>query len=91
MIQPATGMFFGTAVFVNPDRAAYVLPDEVIPGVPWPPGFKEEINTWALGFFSTWNLLRDGEVVSTPAGLYMNPRTYASVQRAVNERTCKEY
>ena len=47
-------------VIESPDRPKYELPAEVIPGVPWPPGFRDEINRWALGFFGTWNVVPTG-------------------------------
>lgn len=31
----------------------YVLPAEVIPGVPWPLGFRDEINKWSVEFFGS--------------------------------------
>lgn len=54
----------GINVIVVPDQARYQLPAEVMPGVPWPPGFREEVNAWARGFFRPVNLLRDGEVTA---------------------------
>lgn len=52
--------FFGLKVVQAPMIAKYTLPAEVIPGVPWPPGFREEINAWSRQFL--------GETCMLPAG-----------------------
>lgn len=72
----------GTPVHIIQD-AKRELPAEVIPGVPWPPGFKEEIDAWMAGFFKPQNIIADGEVWKTPAGLHMNPRTYDRVVKTL--------
>jgi len=47
--------FCGLNVIESPDRPRYTLPEEIIPGVPWPPGFRDEINRWSVGFLGTVN------------------------------------
>jgi hypothetical protein len=47
-------------IITHPDVPRYVLPEEVIPGVPWPPGFREEINTWSREFLGTTNFVPSG-------------------------------
>ena len=47
-------------VFESLDQPRYTLPDEVIPGVPWPPGFRDEINRWSREFLGTTNLVPHG-------------------------------
>lgn len=54
---------FGLRVQVSADHPRYVLPPEVIPGVPWPPGFRDEINSWSKSYLGTWNLLSKGQVI----------------------------
>jgi hypothetical protein len=54
------GMFGGIKVIESPDRPRYVLPAEIIPGVPWPPGFRDEINAWSLAFLGAYNLVPRG-------------------------------
>jgi hypothetical protein len=54
------GMFGDIKVIESPDRPRYVLPTEIIPGVPWPPGFRDEINAWSLAFLGTTNMLPRG-------------------------------
>lgn len=51
---------FGINVIESPDRPRYTLPAEVIQGVPWPPGFREEINRWSVEFLGTVNYLPRG-------------------------------
>ena len=50
----------GMEVIAHPDVPRYVLPEEVIPGVPWPPGFREEINKWSREFLGTTNVVPYG-------------------------------
>jgi len=74
---------YGLRVYVSPDRQKHKLPDEVIPGVvPWPAGFKEEMDAWLLSFFGTTNTVKDGEVLTTPGSVHMNPRTFEKLKAA---------
>ena len=59
LFQPNT--IFGMKVVISPNRPRYVLPEEIIPGVPWKPGFRDEINKWSLEFLGTTNVLPKGE------------------------------
>lgn len=54
------GVFGGIHIVESPDRPRYTLPEEVIPGVPWPPGFRDKINRWSVDFLGTTNLLPRG-------------------------------
>ena len=54
---------FGMQVVLSPDVPRYTLPAEVIPGVPWPPGFREEVNAWAFWYLGTTNTLPLGTVL----------------------------
>lgn len=61
---------FGMKVIESPDVPRYTLPEEIIPGVPWPPGFRAEINAWSKEFLGTTNAL--------PRGMaYLIGNTYA--------------
>ena len=53
-------MLYGLRITVEPDTYR-TLPAEVCPGVPWPPGFKAEIDAWMKGFFLPRNLIKDGD------------------------------
>lgn len=81
MARPgAVACLGGLMIFIQPDRPNYVLPAEVCPGVPWPPGFREDINAWSRDFLGTWNLLRDGEAMTLHGeAVHMNPRTYVAL------------
>ena len=74
----------GLNIIVSPDHPKYELPREVIPGVPWPPGFREDINAWSLGFLGTRNLLKNGEVLAAQGAFYLNPRTYAQLRKQLS-------
>lgn len=78
----------GLRINVVPD-AVRQLPAEVMPGVPWPPGFKEEIDAWMRSFFTPRNMLPDGQVWQDRVHnvCHMNPRTWASVKRATMAQT----
>lgn len=68
------GMLAGFRVIECPDRPRYVLPPEVIPGVPWPPGFRDDINAWSLSFLGTWNQIpRDTAYLIAGNVLYARP------------------
>jgi hypothetical protein len=77
----------GLPIIVSPDRPKYVLPEWLVPGlVPWPPGFRAEINAWSTDFLGTWNMVPDGKVVSGMAfghAMVMSPRTYAALRQEV--------
>jgi hypothetical protein len=74
---------YGLDVHVSQDRQKRKLPDEVIPGVvPWPPGFKEEMDAWMLSFFGVTNLVKDGDVIRMGRAIYMNPRTVERLKAA---------
>lgn len=51
---------FGMDVIASPDVPRYTLPEEVIPGVPWPPGFRESINRWSVAYLGTTNAIPRG-------------------------------
>lgn len=51
------GMFAGMKVVESPDLPRYTLPEEIMPGVPWPPGFRDEINRWSRSFLGTTNVV----------------------------------
>ena len=51
---------FGMNVIESPDVPRYTLPEELIPGVPWPPGFRDEINRWSREFLGTTNFIPRG-------------------------------
>lgn len=78
--------FFGAPIYVVEDKARYVLPLELLPGVPWPPGFRDEFNGWSLAFLGVFNPLCDGEVWSQGNGrrYSMNPRTWAKFKAHVD-------
>ena len=79
-------MLYGLRITVEPDTYR-TLPAEVCPGVPWPPGFKAEIDAWMKGFFLPRNLIKDGDVRKMPNALHMNPRTFDNLKRATHQPT----
>lgn len=50
----------GMRVIESRDQPRYVLPEELMPGVPWPPGFRDSINAWSREFLGTTNLVPRG-------------------------------
>lgn len=69
-------------VVESPDRPRYTLPAEVIPGVPWPPGFREEFNHWSVGFLGTTNVVPNGMAYVLAGGsmLVMRPQDIVKLQ-----------
>jgi hypothetical protein len=78
---------YGMSIQVSPDVPKYELPEELLPGVPWPESFREYINEWSRDFIGTTNLLRDGEVLKTMNALHVNPRTYTQMRDHFKEST----
>ena len=54
------GRLMGVDIVTPPDVPRYTLPAEVMPGVPWPPGFRDELNQWSRSFLGTTNVLPRG-------------------------------
>lgn len=54
------GSLFGMDVITPPDVPRYTLPAEVMPGVPWPPGFRDDVNRWSQSFLGTTNVVPRG-------------------------------
>lgn len=59
---PPQQNLLGLRIIESPDVPRYTLPEEVIPGVPWPPGFRDEINAWSRSFLGTTNRVPRGAV-----------------------------
>ena len=55
------GTFADLRIVESPDIPRYALPSEVMPGVPWPPGFRDEINRWSRAFIGTTNAVPRGQ------------------------------
>lgn len=73
---------FGMNVVESPEIPRYTLPEELIPGVPWPPGFRDETNRWALRVCGTTNMVPRGTAYMIGSSFsVMNPR---DVVRIVN-------
>lgn len=71
----------GINIIVAPDKPRYTLPAEVLPGIPWPAGFKENIDSWASKFFKPVPTIPDNEVYFIGSkNMTMNPRTYNAVK-----------
>ncbi len=81
----------GLAVFISPDLPRRTLPDEVMPGIPWPDGFKAKMDAWMLDFFGTTNLIEDNAALksrnpfSGQGTIHVNPRTYARLVEATKK------
>ena len=80
---------FGWPIHISYDKNKYTLPEEVIPGVTWPAGFRDEINNWSRDFIGTWNLVKDSEVMQVGSGynryFLMTPRTYDALKNKIDK------
>ena len=66
----------------------YELPKEIIPGVPWPPGFREEINAWSKEFLGQTCLVPTGiAYVINGDTVIVHPEDYKRAIKIVNLRT----
>lgn len=54
------GRLMGLDIVTSPDVPRYTLPAELMPGVPWPPGFRDDLNRWSRSFLGTTNVLPRG-------------------------------
>ncbi len=76
---PRPQKILGMDVIVVNDTPKYVLPEEVLPGVPWPPGFRDEFNAWSKGFLGATNVLSDWQAYHFP-----NSRNLVLTETAFN-------
>lgn len=78
---------YGQKIYLSQDIPRMTLMPEIIPGVVgWPPGFKEEIDAWMLGFFGSTNIIDDGQVLQSGQALHMNQRTYRQLMAATQAK-----
>jgi hypothetical protein len=75
-------MLYGMKVVVARSTPRYTLPAEVMPGVPWPEGFREETNAWARRVCGETCIVPDDMAILQPAinAIYISPRTYERVR-----------
>jgi len=79
-------MWSGYRVVVSEDSPKYTLPEELIPGVPWPPGFRDEINTWSKSFLGYHNNLKPGQsYVIEDHTIVVHPTVYKTLRKFTNE------
>lgn len=52
---------YGMDIVESREMPRYTLPEEVMPGVPWPAGFRDEINRWSREFLGTTNIVPRGQ------------------------------
>lgn len=72
--------FCGFNLQVSPDKPRYTLPAELLPGVPWPPGFREEFNQWSVQFLGTTNVLPRGVAyVLNGRTVLLRPEDFAKI------------
>ena len=71
----------GMKIIEAPTCPKYELPPEVIPGVPWPKGFREEINKWSLEFFGVTSIIPEGTayIMSGNNIAIMNPKDFVKI------------
>lgn len=71
-------MHAGMRIIEAPVIPRYQLPAELIPGVPWDPAFRAEINAWAKDFLGGGCLVPDDQAYIIGRDTVMvSPRTYA--------------
>jgi len=80
MLSNRAQSLFGMKVIIAPQHPKYALPQEVIPGVPWPAGFRDEINSWSKQFLGTWCTLKRGEVFVMGNTFQVHPADYEKLK-----------
>jgi len=83
-------MLHGLAVRALPVTPRYVLPDEVMPGVPWPDGFKRSTDAWARVYCGTHCLIEPGVMLATKDVVYLHPETYIELRKQMQHLTMYE-
>jgi len=74
-------MLYGMRVVVAPSTPRYTLPAEVMPGVPWPDGFREETNAWARRVCGETCMVPDDKMMVLGNNtVYISPRMYERVR-----------
>jgi hypothetical protein len=71
---------YGLTAQISPDRPRYTLSAEVLPGVPWPKGFRQEINNWSVNFLGTWNVVGDDKAYRLGNVVVVSPRLYEKLR-----------
>lgn len=73
----------GMDVIESKDHPRYTLPEELIPGVPWPPGFRDEINRWSRSFLGTTNVVPKGMAYVFGHKIVMRPEDVVRISNLV--------
>lgn len=73
----------GMKVQVAPTRYRYQLPREIMPGLPWPDDFREDINRWARQACGSLCIVPDGQVLFSGDTIIVNERTLVSLKSAL--------
>ena len=78
----------GLKVIVSPDKPKMVLAPDVMVS----DSVRSEVNVWMLSFFGFDNILEDGVVMHVEhlKVVYVNPRTYAALQRELAKHSALE-
>ena len=80
----------GIPVVVSTSQPKYILPDEVIPGVPWPEGFKRSIDAWSRNYLGTYEIVADNVILmGRPERgsevIYMNQKTFNKLKHHLSK------
>jgi hypothetical protein len=79
-----SSMFGGMQIIESPDLNRYTLPEEILPGVPWPPGFRDDLNRWSRSFLGTTNALPRGTTyVLNNRAIVMRPEDILKISTIV--------
>ena len=70
----------GLEVVVATEHPKYVLPDEVMPGVSWPAGFKVDIDAWARARCGTTCFVEQGQMLVMGQRIIMHPADYQTIR-----------
>lgn len=77
--NPFSLSLLGLDIIESREIPRYTLPEEVIPGVPWPPGFRDEINSWSRKFLGTSNVVPRGMCYVMGHRMVMRPEDVVKI------------
>lgn len=80
---PQKGTMYGMRITLTPDTPKMQLGKEVCEYLT--PAMIADHNQWLLNFFGVTNALADGDAAITGNDMYMNPRTYQMMRKAVDQ------
>lgn len=75
----------GLDIIMATEHPRYTLPAEVLPGVPWPAGFKEDTDAWARRVCGTTCLVPRGQALMDGTKVILHPEDYIALRNKTKD------